>query len=132
MRFSFIVLLMLLLSLASMPVFAESTLENKTESLVQLTKPKKYSYKKEEFIISMSKDGIVSVSKDGITGTVRVNENNGLFIISVPDGILDWNYGDAQTALNRACDRILDKLVAQSKEALKKRRSELETLFNSL
>lgn len=99
---------------------------------VPTEKSKKYTYKDEVFMVSVSKDGVVSVSKDGVTGTIRVNEENGLFLISVPDSMIGQNYEDVQVALSAVCDRILDKLSASSKEVLEKRHSQLEDLFNKI
>ena len=99
---------------------------------VPTEKPKKYTYKDEVFMVSLSKDGVISVSKDGVTGTIRVNEKNGRFLITVPDGIESYHYDDTQQALNRVCDRILTKISASSKEVLEKHRSQLEDLFNKI
>lgn len=87
-------------------------------------KSKKYTYKEEVFLVSLS--------KDGVTGTIRVNEDNGQFLASVPDGMIAYNYKDAGTALNEACERILNKISGSSKGALEKRHSQLEDLFKSI
>ncbi len=99
---------------------------------VPTEKSKKYVYKDKVFMVSLSKDGVISVSKDGVTGTIRVNEENGQFLIRVPDSMIGQNYDDTQQALNRVCDRILTKISASSKEVLEKRHSQLEDLFKKI
>ena len=88
-----------------------------------------YIYEGEKFTVSKPEDCTMKVSKDGCTAVISVAEQSGKYRVSADDGIIASTADNEESALRKACSRILGKLRGSTKEELC---SQLDDLYDKI